>query len=468
MIYKFDLPWYNSPSIDLGFREFLIEMETTTTEKDDIRTIIQKLRDGDGEWLNQHEILWGDKGPYWIVNYRQGARNQYNRLVRGMVIQKPNQGFHGDNLSLIRSFPFTRFYNQGEKDAAPVDFSNAEMLEKMDGTMVGVFFPHADHTRPEFHTRKMLSTHEPDMSRVMTTFTGKEARFLPEIKNFVQHLAFSDSDTQFTYVFEFIHEISYVLTKYKPEQHGLYLLGGRNIQTHRELTEDELDKVAKRIGCRRGRRWDAAKHHAEIEQMFKDVAADTPDFEGFVFRDKKTGHRVKVKDQEYVRKHHMLDGLNYKKLIPRVLEGEEDEVIAYFPHAKELVDEIKKAYSKYLDKIVAIVQKWQATGLTGRALSVELHGENPLPKWELRLRKMRGEPAPTPQPKEDDTFARNMILQYHQVKDPDDLRNAIDKELKEIALGQGKNAGNPKALVDMIGLYDKEDDETAPVNTGEI
>jgi hypothetical protein len=160
-----------------------------------------------------------------------------------------------------------------------------------------------------------------------------------------------------------------------------------------------------------------------------------------------------------------LDGLNYKRLLPRVLEGEEDEVLAYFPHAKELVDNIKNSYSQYLNKIFKTVKKWQATGLTGRALSVELHGENLLPKWELRLRKMRGEEVPKNQAKEEDTFARNMILTYHKIQDDAKLKAAIDRELKEIGLGQGNNAGNPKALADMIGLHDTEEET---VDTGEV
>lgn len=457
-VYKPINPWYNKPIYDpnLSFTGFLVEMETTQQEKEYIREIIQKLIQGDKTWLGDHFILVGDKGGYWILNYLQGPRNDYNRLVRGMVVKKPEPGWSGDELDLIRSFPFTRFFNHGEKEAAPVDLSNAEMLEKLDGTMVGVFFPEGNPSDPHFHTRKMSSVNSADMEKKITSFHGKEFKFLPVIKTYVDKLSFSENDVNFTYVFEFLHEVSFVLTKYKPEQYGLYLLGARNVKTHKELTEDELDAVAKRIGSNRPRRYDAVADFSEIEKMFDLASQETPDFEGYIFRDKKTGNRIKVKDPKYVKKHHLLDDTSYKALIPKILEGEEDEVLAYFPHFTNRVEEIKKAYQKYLDKVVAKVLEWKATGLTGRDLSVKLFGENPLSKWELKLKKLRGENDAKQKPAEPDEFIRSMILK-NSTKSEDEIRQKVDDELKKIALGQGNNLGDPKRLIDMIGLHDEEE-----------
>jgi len=433
---------YNTPN--LNFRKFLVEMETTQVQKDNIRTIIQKLIEGDKRWFIDNLIVVGDKGPYWILNYQQGGRNEFNQLVRGMVVAKPQPGFQGNVMSLIKSFPFIRFYNHGEGDAAHVDFSNAEMLEKMDGSMVGIFFPHGDASKPEFHTRKMMSTHEPDVSRQMTTFQGKDAKFLPTIRPYVNQLKFSDKDAHYTYVFEFLHEISYVLTKYRPDQYGLYLLGARNIPTHREMTEDELDQTAQRIRAKRPRRFDAIADHAEIEKMFATMAAETPDFEGYVFRDKKSGNRVKVKDPKYVEKHHLLDNLSYKRLLPLILKGEEEEILAYFDSAKPLIKQLKEAYNKYLNEVVNAIKKWQRSGFVGKDLALKIFG---------------------PENSAMDKFTKNMSKKLHDVKNPDEIYNTVDQELRKIALGQGKNAGSPKRLIDMIGLHDDEEENA---DIGEI
>jgi hypothetical protein len=455
----------------LEFRQFLLEMETTMDEKAKIREIIQHLIDGDKQWISDHWILASNKSGYWVLNYIQGPRNEYNRLVRGMVVQQPPPGWSGDPLTLIKSFPFIRFFNQGEKEGVSINFSNAEMLEKMDGTMVGVFFPHGDVTDPHWHTRKMVSADAQDMGRKITTFGGKEFKFMPIIGEYVRKLKFSPEDAAYTYVFEFVHEASYVMTKYKPEQFGLYLLGARHLPDHKELTEQELDVVAARIGAFRPRRWDAMASHEEIERMMKELAAETADFEGFVFRDRETGARLKVKDADYVRKHHMIDDArSIKTLLPIILQGEEDEVIAYHPHAKERVEEIKEAYEKYLTKVVSKIKEWQAKGLKGQQLAHTLFGMNPLQKWEIKAMKLRGESPPKANPAEPDEYIRGKIMDFvnrkSDITDENDIRAMIDADLKSIALGDGHQAGSPRRLMDIIGLVDKEEEEAADV--GEI
>ena len=307
---------------NLTFRQFLVEMETTPEEKDRIRTIIRKLIQDDKPWFREKEIQVGDKGTYWILNYNQGGRNEYNTLVRGMIVRKPDAIWRGNELELITSFPFTRFYNKGEKEAAPIDFASAEMLEKLDGSMVGVFFPDGNPNNPQWHTRRMISTHGPDMQMTIQSFDKKNNwQFMRIIGDLVTRLKFEKADTKMTYVFEFIHEASKVLTRYEEKQWGLYLLGARNLRTHRELTEDQLDETAKRIRAKRPRRWKTSGNEAEIRRLMDEIGQDTKDFEGAVFRDPQ-GRRVKLKRDDYVRLHHMLDKLSYKNLIPVVLAGE--------------------------------------------------------------------------------------------------------------------------------------------------
>ena len=132
-------------------------METTTSEKNLIREIIERLVTDDSEWFAQQAIWVGDTGRFRILNYEPDARSEFNRLVRGMVVDKPEDGWSGDHLDLVKSFPFIRFFNHGEDDADDVDFGNSEMLEKLDGTMVGVFFPTGNPTEPHWHTRRMVS-----------------------------------------------------------------------------------------------------------------------------------------------------------------------------------------------------------------------------------------------------------------------------------------------------------------------
>lgn len=454
-------------------------MKTTYAQKDRIREIIRNLIADNRNWLRDNFILVGDKGDFWILNYLQGPRNEYNCLVRGMVVRKPiipdGMTAHGetssekveeilwlsctrDELDLIVSFPFIRFFNHGESEAAHVDFSNADMVEKLDGTMVGVFFTNVDGKfERHFHTRKMCSVDERDMVKKITSFYGKDFVFMPTIKSYVDKVQFEEfyQYKDYTFVFEFLHEASYVLTKYNPEQYGLYLLAARNNSTHEEMSEQELNEVSYLLGVGRPKLFDSLNNLDQIQEQFDSVEVE--DFEGFVFRDRLTGHRVKVKDPEYVRKHHILDETSYKRILPRILEGEEDEVLAYFPHLLPRVEEVKKYYNTYLDKCVAKVLEWKSKNLSGRELAVALFGEQQVPKWERKLKKMHGQESRV-QPGEPDKFFRQMILSFQQF-DESEIKNKVDFSMKEIALN-----GNPKTLLEMIGLTEEEQE----VNKGEV
>jgi hypothetical protein len=318
----------------------IANMETTAAEKDSIREIISHLVAGDREWFVEQAIWVGDTGRFIILNYEPCPRNEFNRLVRGMVIEKPEDGWTGDHLDLVRSFPFIRFFNHGEDDADDVDFANSEMLEKLDGTMVGTFFPSGIPNNPYWHTRRMVSLGPSDSSH------DGGGKLMPVIGKCVKTLDFTVDDVPFTYIFELLHPTTIVRTRYRRDQFGLYFIGARNLSTHRELTEDQLDQVADRIGARRPRRWDAIASHDEILRMLKEIAKNTPDFEGFVFRDKATGARVKVKDPDYVKAVQLAGVISYRNLVPKVLQGEDAEIVAYFPAAKEKVDLIKTRYAE--------------------------------------------------------------------------------------------------------------------------
>lgn len=408
-------------------------METTTEEKERLREIIRRLVNGDKQWLDATEIIAKDAGLNWILNYNISGKNDYNRLVRGVVVQKPQEGFSGDPLSLIKSFPFTRFFNQGEVQADAIDFKNAEMLEKMDGSMVGVFFPDGTPQSPQWHTRKMMSSHQPDYDHKVTSFHGGQYQFLSIIGKYVKAINFSQEDTAMTYVFEFIHDASFVWTKYTKEQHGLYLLGARNVSTHRELSEKELDQTSKRLNIPRPRRWDAIANHDEILALMKQIEKDTPGFEGFVFRDKKTGKRIKVKDPDYVKFHHMLDQLSYKNLVTKVLEGETEEIIAYFPSAKPKIENIIKKHKELLDKTMEKIDFWRSQKLDKKSLAIEIMGNK----------------------KESNHWIASAIMRNFQNHDDNEIRIKLEKELKDIVLGK---QSSPRRFLDIIGITHVEED----------
>lgn len=365
--------------------------------------IAQHVKDANEDFFHLNCIDYGRKGDYWILNYQQGgARNEYNRLCRGMTVHQPT--------GLVHSFPFARFFNFGEKDAVPVDFANAEIMEKMDGTMVGVSFPTRDPLRPLWQTRKMLSTQDCDFE--MKSFYGENFKLMTLIGEYVKKLAFNAAYTHCTWVFEFIHKHTQVITKYTPDQYGLYLIGCRDLDTYTEFSERELDVLAGIIGAKRPRRWDAVASHDLIVQMFSDHPKD---FEGFVVRERETANRNKVKSDDYVKVHHLLTKISYKNLLPLWIAGEQDEVVTYFPQAQEKIDKIAAAFEKFADVVVARIKFWHDKELSRKDLAMRLTGQVPDPD------------------KEDNTVIRGLIFQHDTEarKGAVDMRELVVKNLKK-------------------------------------
>ena len=434
-------------------------MESTTQdEKALLRTIIQKIIAGDEKWLTEKDIIAQEKSGFYIVNYNQfGEKNEYSRLVRGMVIEKPAPGSQiQDVLSLIRSFPFTRFFNKAEESADKVNLSNADMLEKLDGSMVGVFFLNGNIKDPHWHTRRMLSAHQPDRDMTLTSFHGKEHHLINLIGEYVKQISFDEKDGEYTFVFEFIHDATTVWTKYGEDKYGLHLIGARNLSDHAEMSEQELDDTAQRLGTPRPKRWDSVNDINVINSLMQQMAKEISGFEGFVFRDKETGKRIKLKDEDYVRFHHMLDKLTYKNLLINVIKGETDEILSYFPKAKERMDVI---YEKYVDLVKRVSQqviKWRDKNLNKKELVEKLNGRK-AKRWDIKT----GGPLERIPPAVKDEFTKSCIMKYVDNND-DTIHQKVDEEYKKLVVGQGKNLGQLSKAMKLLGMMNKK----YPANSG--
>lgn len=393
-------------------------------DTNDLITLINAVVAKNESWLKEYNIDYGIKGDWWVLNYcKVGPRNQYNRLARGIIIHQPT--------GKIVSFPFVRFYNFGEKEADVVDFANSEVMEKLDGTFVGVFFP---NETPHWQTRKMVSTHDCDFE--MKSFYGENFKLMSLIGEFVNKLNWDlvADKNEHTYMFEFIHKHTKVITNYEFDQYGLYLIGCRNILTHAEKSEHELDEFAKLIGAKRPRRWEFTSHE-EIVSLFDSFPKD---FEGFVVRERKSTKRVKVKSDDYVKVHHLLTKISYKKLIPLWLDGEAEEIIAYFPEAAAKVAKIEKAFCEFCEKATERVLYWHKQNLDRKSLALKITGQT------------------GPEFVEHDQTIRGLIFQFYS-EPKSEIRQKVEDRLKD------PKRTSVYKLIEVMGLDDKNDATVALV-----
>lgn len=317
----------------------------------------------DRAWAHEQCIEWKTKGAYHILNYaRNNVRTEYNRFARGLVVAHQGE---------VRSLPFVRFFNHGEAEAPAIDFGAADAIEKMDGTLLGVFLEGGE---PVWHTKRLISRSEADMALPVTTFSSyhveddRETYLMREAGRWVAGLRLTGADEDYCYAFEFVSPASKIVTHYPADNHGLYLLNATSLISLQELSEEALDQVAARLGCRRPRRFRVGS----LEEAAALLDRFPEDFEGLVFRCPRTGNRVKYKKLSYLKRHRLLGQTGYKDLIPHWQTGEQPEITAYMPDTKEKFDQIEVAYQDREREVVSAVHSWQALGLSRKDLALTM------------------------------------------------------------------------------------------------
>ena len=273
--------------------------------------------------------------------------------------------------SLILSYPefdvvsrkYDRFFNYGEAPDMYADFSfdDAIVMEKADGSLIGVYYnPKTD--RWEISTRGMAKAEGEHL------FGGTWRQKVQEAIGFKDEADFQNrcDDTirrNSTYIFEYCSPENRIVTKY--DEAHMVLTGVRCNVTGEEVDATIISSthIAAAFGDLRVR---APKiYSAENMDELVEYANSLPNLEeGFVVRCQKTNKRVKIKSKTYLVAHKLRGNDTVptrKNILTLVLEGEVDEVLAYFP---EFAPIISAAQGEVEDLLADAMIYWEkAKGL---------------------------------------------------------------------------------------------------------
>ena len=251
---------------------------------------------------------------------------------RGLILSKPDWD--------VVAYPFYRFYNEGESYAACPDLSSSVLLEKLDGSLITLYW------NPELKdwcvaTRgTILADATSNWKKLLF-----QSLFWQAVRKYLD-VDFERLPKTVNLMFELIGPDNRVLTWY-PEA-DLRLLAARDLTTLEELDDEELDGLSGLLGIPR----------PKVFSFFsrEDVLAllDTLDEkdEGFVLVDydhKKDGNflRIKVKNKRYLELAYRLHAgqlsiLTPKNIIRMIRSDEVDEMLAYFPEFGSDVDSVRQ------------------------------------------------------------------------------------------------------------------------------
>lgn len=157
-------------------------------------------------------------------------------------------------------------------------------------------------------------------------------------------------DKNLTYVFEFVSPYNKVVRNYS--EPALYLLTIVD-KNGNEPTHEEVGNIAAFLSVYRPKIYSLSDAKSITDFLDKNCQ-DDPTFEGFVVVDRDF-KRIKFKSEMYVNLHHLVDNgnlFNPKRLVPLVLNGEIEEVVAYLPEIKPHAENVQSALLVEWEKLL--------------------------------------------------------------------------------------------------------------------
>lgn len=307
----------------------------------------------------------------WSLNYDQFAARHDDELAldcRGLVLRTcstEKSVVVGPTTILAR--PMRRFFNFGTPFAANVDLAHARIFEKMDGTLIILYFDHATEkwcvaTRAVPDGDVSLDGHDTTFSSLFKatierqyegTFTGFCARL----------------DDALTYSFELTTSENQVVVSYPtPQAHLLAVIDTTTGQEH-----DIREFAYALYLC-------PSHDFMSIEELRQFVASRDPHrFEGLVLCDQEH-RRVKLKNESYMALNGAVDSLikSPRNMMNSILDGSDDDAEAQLPkYLQERLHAMRKGLQTYFAEVESVYRQHHTTDRKAFVLAVCNAGFSP-------------------------------------------------------------------------------------------
>lgn len=281
--------------------------------------------------------------------------------ARGLILDSQ------DNFRVVR-YAFRKFFNIGESFAAKIDWDTAIANEKIDGSLMSVWF-----ARGQWHlsTNGVIDAFKAELAGVgpYKTFGELFESVLP-LSTFV-----GNRYENICWTFELVSPYNKVVIDY-PET-KVYLLSMRYMTTLRELTNSALHAYSKML------RVEIPKAYIlNNETDYRQLVADMPEgHEGIVVRDQ-YNERVKIKTLLYFEMHKAKNNgvITLERIVDLILKNDDEEFLSYFVEYRPKFSYIRNVREKILSKIEEI--KVLAKNYSSKK---EIALDNSIPNWEKRF-----------------------------------------------------------------------------------
>lgn len=239
---------------------------------------------------------------------------------RGIILDS------SDNWRVV-CWSFSKFFNASEQLAAKIDWQSAEVQEKVDGSLLQLYWYD--------NQWNVATSGTPDASGNINDYgTTFAETFCAVAEN--QGIKFRYLNPNYCYSFELCTPFNRVVVDHKTST--IYSIGSRDLETLKECGQ-----LHPSLGALPVPKYPLRN----IDECIKAASALDPlKQEGFVVVDKYY-NRIKVKSPAYVMLHHAKDTLSVRKMVDIVRFGEYAEfatAIQSIPELSKLFDNVKLQY----------------------------------------------------------------------------------------------------------------------------
>ena len=273
-----------------------------------------------------------EEGDLILFKYNQISSDFSNPIVcecRGIILEK-------DTWRVVR-IAFNKFFNVGEEFAAILDWDSAIATEKLDGSLMSIYY-YDDEWKVA--TNSTINAYKAPLDNGGFKTYGDLFAKAAEIVG----LDYTKLCKHYTYTFELCSRYNKVVLDY-PEI-KLYHILTRDNETFEELDINiGVPKPAEYV-----------LGNKEDYENF--VTSMGEDHEGIVVRDK-DNNRVKIKTQSYFTLHRLVNNhiITLSSALELILKNETAELLAYFPEFKPYFDKVQLQLDGARNKIKEIEEE---------------------------------------------------------------------------------------------------------------
>ena len=260
---------------------------------------------------------------YILLKYNQFLSDFSNLIVRecrGSIFYLRDDGLYE---CVCRAFD--KFGNYGEKYADEIDWSSAQVQEKVDGSLIKVFYHNGSW---HIATNGTINAY----NCIVYKEDKETNKTYGSIFNFALrgHLNqfFESLNKDYTYMFELVSPYTKLVVEY-PDT-ALYYLSRRNIHTMEE--DNARPEAFEEFGILFPKTYSLKT----LEDCLAYVKTMDKNEEGFVVKDA-AFHRIKIKSPEYLLAFRSKNNgvLSTKRIVKMIREESIDDLLAYCPEYKE-------------------------------------------------------------------------------------------------------------------------------------